>query len=63
MFCTVENNIITNVIVCSQEFALSRGLKELPEGKGIGDPYIDVPQYTAVWDEMATAYKEGVQDA
>lgn len=63
MYCTVENNIITNVIVCSPEFAAARGYQPCPETKGIGDPYIDNPTEPNVWDEMAAAYKEGVQEA
>lgn len=65
--CMVKNNIITNVLEVTEgaDLALLK-LRLLPEGKWIGDTYHDETSpsdYQVVWDEMAAAYKEGVQEA
>lgn len=71
LYCTVHNNVITGVATVDSSHSssfesLNPEYLPLPEGKWIGDPYHDeapAADYQAVWDEMAAAYKEGVQEA
>lgn len=60
--CIVKNNVITNVVEVPSDANLRMlGVLPLPEGTWIGDTYSDV-KGADVWDEMAAAYKEGVQE-
>ena len=77
-YAQIENTYVVNVIAADAAFAEKKGLVELPaENFGIGDRYIDgewvkTPEPTPepetdtdtdVWDAMAAAYSEGVQQA
>lgn len=67
-YCVVENNTIVNIIECAND-AVAASFNALPgyEDAKIGDTYAppsNVPEAEpTVWDEMAAAYKEGVQEA
>lgn len=58
-------NIIVNVIDCDETFARNHGAVLGYEGARLGDTYEPPrpPEPENMWDEMAAAYKEGVQKA
>ena len=76
--CTVIDNVITNIIVIPDgSDPANFGARELPYGKWIGDLYdsdaavekriAELPgqigDESGVWDAMAAAYQEGVNQA
>lgn len=72
-YCVVEDGIIVNIIVCeNDDIASMFGALRGYDGANIGDTYIPpepapepepTPYEPDVWDELAEAYKQGVQSA
>ena len=68
-YLIVVDGVITNIIVCENDEVASQ-FHAVPsyEGADIGKEYNPpepepTPQEPDVWDELAEAYKEGVQSA
>lgn len=70
-YCIVFDGIIENVIVADADFATTIGALPSYEGAAIGEAYNPPPPEPEpepevepdVWDELAEAYKQGVQSA
>lgn len=67
-YCIVVDGIITNIIICENDVYAER-FNAIPayDGATIGTQY-NPPEPTptpvpSVWDELAEAYKKGVQSA
>ena len=71
VYAEIKDGICVNTVEADEAFARFMNLVELPDGYGIGDYYTGgiwsheepEPEPTPdVWDELAAAIREGVND-
>lgn len=72
-YAEIKDGVCVNTVEADEAFARFMSLVELPDGYGIGDHYIggswsyeapepEPEQTPDVWDELAAAIREGVND-
>lgn len=71
-YAEIKDGVCVNTVEADETFARFMNLVELPDGYGIGDFYIggiwsheapaEPEQPPDVWDELAAAIREGVND-
>lgn len=73
IYAEIKDGVCVNTVEAAEAFARFMNLVELPDGYGIGDYYTggiwsheapeESPEQTpGVWDELAAAIREGVND-
>ena len=70
-YAEIKDGVCVNTVEADESFARFMNLVELPDGYGIGDHYTggiwsheapEAEQTPDVWDELAAAIREGVND-
>lgn len=71
VYAEIKDGVCVNTVEADEAFARFMNLVELPDGYGIGDYYTggiwsheapEPEQTSDVWDELASAIREGVND-